>query len=124
MLNPKDYPGDALGHLVYLSVEVEIESDDGEENVIDGVNIYVWIPNKTLEKDSKLECSYHECIEGCSWDDWTGPFREFMDDNMCETGCYEAIRDWENVRLDDERVQVAYIDPLNPDYSQRCFVKK
>ena len=107
---------DTLGHLVLLCVEV----DDGDDRSTKTVKIYVWTPNELLEKD-KLDCTYHECIDGMSWDDWTGPFQEFFEDSWCETGWYEAARDWEDVRLDDGRIQVAYVDPLNRDYSKRCL---
>jgi hypothetical protein len=115
------YPNDALGHLVLLGVNVQLEDVEDEEEDMVNIDIYVWTPNELLEKDKHLRCTYYECMNGCSWDDWTTPFRAFMTESMCETGSYEPVSTWENVRLDDERIQVAYVDPLNKDYSKRCL---
>lgn len=114
--------GAELGHLVLLDVEVEVESSDDEDNT-QTVSIYVWTPNEVLEKDKdRMRTStYYDCIDGMLWDDWTAPFGEFFDDDMCETGLYEANNTWDDVRLDDARIQVAYVDPLNRDCSKRCL---
>lgn len=118
--------GDTLGHLVLLCVGVEDEDNQDEDgdNIEKTVNIYVWTPNEVLEVDKGrmiAGCSYHDCIDDMSWDDWTGPFKDFFEPSWCETGCYEAENIWEDVRLDDPRIQVAYVDPLNCDYSMRCL---
>lgn len=119
-------PPNTLGHLVLLGVEVEVEDEDdaADENETTWLYFHVWTPNTLLEKDKHLECSYYNCIDGMSWDDWTGAFRPFMADNMCETGEHDTYSTWENVRLDDPRIDVAFVDPLHNDYSKRCLSQK
>lgn len=107
-----------LGDLVRLSVQVELEDADEDENE-EWILIYVWAPNKLLNKDKDLGVSYMSCMSEMMWSDWSQPFRQFMKPTMCETGEYEIDEEFENVRFDDSRIQVHYIDPLNPDYNKR-----
>lgn len=115
--------GSTLGHLVLLSVQVK--DDTGRGRDMKCVSIYVWTPNKILEKDKTLPFaihggSYYDCINDMSWDDWTGPFQSFIEEGWCETGVYEPEETYHNVRFDDKRIQVAFVDPMNRDYSARC----
>lgn len=117
-------PPDKLGTMVMLGMEVEVEAEDETENETEWIHVNVWMPNELLEKDKHIGMSYYDCIDGMSWDDWTQPFAEFMDANMCETGQCEVDVQYHDVRLDDPRVQVAYVDPLNDDYDKRCLSKE
>lgn len=111
-----------LGNLVLLSVQVEDDTgqDRGEKNI----NIYIWTPSNILEKDRqffKHGGTYIDIINDSMWDDWSGPLQPYIEEGWCETGVYEICKSWNNVRLDDKRIQVAFIDPLNKDYSARCL---
>ena len=111
-----------LGHLVLLSVEVEDDTGEGRDDKC--IDIYIWTPNEILEKDEgkpfiEYGGSYFDCMNDHLWDDWSGPFQHFIGKDWCETGDYEPVEIWKNVRLDDERIQLAFIDPLNENYDAR-----
>jgi hypothetical protein len=112
-----------------MKVCVELESNENSEKTKE-VCVYVWAPNKILPQDQTLPFfknggTYIDCMEESSWDDWCRPFQWFFDYSEWNfTGCFESAGDWEDVPFDDERIHIAYTDPLNKDKRKRCTIRK